>query len=223
LRRRAGAFLEFEVSQIGRAPEVDCSACSSALAWIERSVVLSFPTVVSAREVHMPWKIQHSGCYDVERHDAAVFKFSSKDLITTSRFRQRYFEGQIPTEHQALGASNAGPAQKKAAKARGTRVLETPNQGNLTSLWDKFFSVSGPLSSRSPTALDQVVIDYLTDRLSFPSSSCGSRCALDQIVHDYLTRHLTQQALHKGAGPVKEYEESNGVYTLGLFSLSATN
>ena len=67
------------------------------------------------------------------------------------------------------------------------------------------------------------MIDYLTDRLSFPSSSCGSSCALDQIVHDYLTRHLTQQALRKGAGPVKEYEESNGVYTLSLFSLSATN
>lgn len=50
-------------------------------------------------------------------------------------------------------------------------------------------------SSRFPSALDQVVIDYLTDRLSSPSPS-----SLDQVVLDY----LTQQALHKGAGPVKE-------------------
>ena len=51
------------------------------------------------------------------------------------------------------------------------------------------------VSSRSPSALDQVVIDYLTDRLSSPSPS-----TLEQAVLDF----LTQQALRKGAGPVNE-------------------
>ena len=46
----------------------------------------------------------------------------------------------------------------------------------------------------SSSALDQVVIAYLTDRLSSASPS-----ALDQVVLDY----LTQQALHKCAGLIK--------------------
>jgi len=70
---------------------VVCSACSSALAGIERGVYngvfFSFPTLVSAYalllQVHRPWKIAH--CYDLGRHDA----WYSEDFITARRFQQQ--------------------------------------------------------------------------------------------------------------------------------------
>jgi len=93
--------------------------------------------------------------------------------------------------------SQGGPEVKPLAKDRkqsfgSILVQKTTDASTSNTRPDESVEL---VSSRSPSALDQVVIDYLTDRLSSPSPS-----TLEQAVLDF----LTQQALRKGAGPVNE-------------------
>ena len=93
--------------------------------------------------------------------------------------------------------SQGGPEVKPLAKDRkqsfgSILVQKTTDASTSNTRPDESVEL---VSSRSPSALDQVVIDYLTDRLSSPSPS-----TLEQAVLDF----RTQQALRKGAGPVNE-------------------
>ena len=138
---------------------MDCSACSSALAWIEHGVccgfVLYFQTLVSARAL-----LSHR-----QKLDIVVISMPS-----------------VPKTPSPIAHSGNGTPMRKYPVQRDKVFKQASRAG----------SPQSDLSSSS--ALDQVVIAYLTDRLSSASPS-----ALDQVVLDY----LTQQALHKCAGLIK--------------------